>query len=131
MNYFTNISEVIDFVESKNFKTCAEKICAFMEEMHTPVDDDEHEKINNFLETLGFEKNASCAWCIRYKRKLDDILNVIHNYKFSRTMWFEGDDLDFNTIPEGSEIFIFIEPDEDYTKNKWNVEMSFYIPDWC
>ena len=131
MNYFNKISEVINFVESKNLKTNAEKICAFMGEMCTPVDDDDHEKINNFLETLGFEKNASCAWCIRYKRNLDDILNVIHNYKFPRTMWFEGDDLDFNTIPEESEIIIFIEPDEDYTKDKWNVEMSFYIPDWC
>ena len=131
MNYFTNINEVIDFVESKNLKTCAEKICEFMEEMTSPVEDDNHEKVNNFLETLGFEKDASCTWCITYKRKLDDIINVIHNYKFTRTAWFEGDDLDLNSLPEGSEIIIFIEPDENYTNHKWNVDMSFHIPDWC
>lgn len=131
MNYFSKISEVINFVRSENLNNDAEKICAFMGEMCSPVDDDEHEKIINFLETLGFEKDASCTWFISYTRQLDDILNVIHNYNFPRTMWFDGDDLVLNEIPEGSELIINIEPDEDYTKNKWNVTMSFYIPDWC
>ena len=127
----TNFSDIINEVESKNYKTTAEKFCGFMDAMKSQVINDDHQKMEEFLKSLGFEKSTHCGWLVSYKITMEGIFDTFQKFDFNDPwFWNDGDWIGKEEFSSDSEIYIYTEPDECNPRSgEWIVDIRYGIDD--